>query len=143
MSAESYTVAEAAKVLQRSPKRVRQMLREGKLAALEGTEPQRIAAEQVHTLREALRAQPQRTGPKPAQPAGLTYAQVRELVEELTRPAMRALEATQQNAEKVEAALREELAAERAERQRLPAEAEELRAKLEAPAPARKWWQRN
>lgn len=140
---DTYTVAEAAKVLQRSPKRVRQMLREGKLAALPNTDPQRIAAEQVHALREALRTQGPRTGPKPQQPAGLTYEQVRELVEELTRPAMRALEATQQNAERVEATLREELAAERAERLRLQAEAERLQQELEAKTQPRKWWKKS
>lgn len=127
MSAESYTVAEAAKVLQRSPKRVRQMLREGKLTGLPNIEPLRISAEEVHTLREALRSQGPRPGPQRAAPTGLTYEQVRELVEELTRPTLRALEANKEAAEKVEAALRDELAAERAERQRIQAELDALR----------------
>ena len=127
MSAESYTVAEAAKVLQRSAKRVRQMLQEGKLTALPDTEPVRIGAQQVHELREALRDKPKRQRREPAG-TGLTAEDVRALVEELTRPTLRALEANRELAEKVEAALRDELAAERAERQRLQDELEALRA---------------
>lgn len=127
MSAESYTVAEAAKVLQRSAKRVRQMLQEGKLTALPDTEPVRIGAQQVHELREALRDKPKRQR-REAASTGLTAEDVRALVEELTRPTLRALEANRELAEKVEAALRDELAAERAERQRLQNELEALRA---------------
>lgn len=127
MSADTYTVAEAAKVLQRSPKRVRQMLREGKLTALPDTEPQRISAQEVHELREALRAQGTRPGPQRQAATGLTHEQVVALVEELQRPMVRALEANREAAEKVETMLRDELAAERAERQRLQAQLDELR----------------
>lgn len=127
MSADSYTVAEAAKVLQRSAKRVRQMLQEGKLTALPDTEPVRIGAQQVHELREALRDKPKRERREPAG-TGLTAEQVAAMVEELTRPTLRALEANKELAEKVEGMLREELAAERAERQRLQDELDALRA---------------
>lgn len=139
MPGDSYTVSEAAKVLQRSPKRVRQILREGKLAAIPGSEPVRIPAADVHALRDVLRSQGPRTGPKPQPAAGLTYEQVRELVEELTRPALRALEATQETAEKVEAALRDELAAERAERSRLQAELDALRTAADTQASRKKF----
>lgn len=132
MSAESYTVAEAAKVLQRSVKRVRQMLQEGKLTALPNTDPVRIGAQEVHELREALRDKPKRQRREPAG-TGLTAEDVRALVEELTRPTLRALEANRELAEKVEGALRDELAAERAERQRLQAELDALRATPTAP----------
>lgn len=127
MSADSYTVAEAAKVLQRSAKRVRQMLQEGKLTALPDTEPVRIGAQQVHELREALRDKPKRERREPAG-TGLTAEQVAAMVEELTRPTLRALEANKELAEKVEGMLREELAAERAERKRLQDQLDALRA---------------
>lgn len=126
---ESYTVAEAAKVLQRSPKRVRQMLREGKLAALEATDPVRIGAEEVHRLRDSLRSGGSRPGPKPQQSPDSEV--LRALVEELAemRRELRAITARQtEETAKVEAALRDELAAERAERQRVEAELAALQA---------------
>lgn len=127
MSADTYTVAEAAKVLQRSVKRVRQMLQEGKLTAVPDSDPVRIGAQQVHELREALRDKPKRQRREPAG-TGLSAEQVAAMVEELTRPTLRALEANKELAEKVEGMLRDELAAERAERQRLQAELDALRA---------------
>ena len=139
MSEGTYTVTEAAKVLQRSPKRVRQMIREGKLTALPNMDPQRIAAEEVHTLREALRAQGPRPGPAP-QPTGLTFEQVLTLVDTLTTKAIEAAASDRAAADRArddaEDALRTALAEERAKTVTLQAQLEAAEAKR------RKWWGR-
>ncbi len=139
MSEGTYTVTEAAKVLQRSPKRVRQMIREGKLTALPNMDPQRIAAEEVHLLREALRTQGPRPGPAP-QPTGLTFEQVLTLVDTLTTKAIEAAASDRAAADRArddaEDALRTALAEERAKIVTLQAQLEAAEAKR------RKWWGR-
>lgn len=105
------------------------MLREGKLAALEGTDPVRVSAEEVHRLRDSLRSGGSRTGPRPQQSPDSEL--LRALVEELAemRRELRAITARQsEETAKVEAALKDELAAERAERLRVEAELEALKA---------------
>ena len=139
MSEGTYTVTEAAKVLQRSPKRVRQMIREGKLTALPNMDPQRIAAEEVHLLMEALRTQGPRPGPAP-QPTGLTFEQVLTLVDTLTTKAIEAAASDRAAADRArddaEEALRTALAEERAKTVTLQAQLEAAEAKR------RKWWGR-
>lgn len=144
MSADSYTVAEAAKVLQRSPKRVRQMMQEGKLTALPNTEPTRIAAQQVNDLRAALRSQGSRSGPAP-QPTGLTYEQVLALVDTLTTKALEAAASDRAAADRArdatEEALRNELAEARARAVTLEAQMQAIQASKEAER-SRKWWRK-
>lgn len=139
MSEGTYTVTEAAKVLQRSPKRVRQMIREGKLSALPDMEPQRVAAEEVHLLREVLRTQGTRPGPAP-QTTGLTFEQVLTLVDTLTTKAIEAAASDRAAADRArddaEEALRNALAEERAKTVTLQAQLEAAEAKR------RKWWGR-
>lgn len=139
MSEGTYTVTEAAKVLQRSPKRVRQMIREGKLVALPDMEPQRVGAQAVHDLRDTLRAQGTRPGPAP-QPTGLTFEQVLTLVDTLTTKAIEAAASDRAAADRArddaEEALRNALAEERAKTVTLQAQLEAAEAKR------RKWWGR-
>ena len=141
MSADSYTVTEAAKVLGRSTKRVRQMLAEGKLVALPDTQPVRLAAEQVNSLRNALRTQGPRTGPTP-QPTGLTFEQVQALVDTLTTKALEAAASDRAAADRTrdaaEEALRNELAEARARALTLEAQ---MQAMQEAQN-SRKWWRK-
>ena len=141
MSQDSYTVTEAAKVLGRSTKRVRQMLAEGKLVALPDTQPVRLAAEQVNSLRNALRNQGPRTGPTP-QPTGLTFEQVQALVDTLTTKALEAAASDRAAADRTrdaaEEALRNELAEARARALTLEAQ---MQAMQEAQN-SRKWWRK-
>ncbi len=115
MSLDSYSVTQAAKLLQRSPKRVRQMITEGKLVPLSDTRPLQIPAQQVHELREQLKT----LGARPAaqQGTGLTFEQVKELVESFTQKALESAAAQQQQAlsEQQQQAqeLKQELAAQR------------------------------
>jgi hypothetical protein len=144
MSQDSYTVAEAAKVLGRSTKRVRQMLAEGKLVALPDTQPVRLAAEQVNDLRQALRTQGPRTGPTP-QPTGLTYEQVQALVDTLTTKALEAAASDRAAADRArdatEEALRNELAEARARAVTLEAQMQAIQASKDAER-SRKWWRK-
>ena len=89
-------MTQAAKLLQRSPKRVRQMITEGKLVPLSDTRPLQIPAQQVHELREQLKT----LGARPAaqQGIGLTFEQVKELVESFTQKALESAAAQQQQA---------------------------------------------
>jgi hypothetical protein len=130
----SYTVAQAAKVLERTPKRVRQMISEGKLPTLDGVTPVRIPAEAVHTARNELRSQGPRSGPSP-KPQGLTAEDVRALVSELMAGQREILSAERQAAEaardRAEELLRDALAEERLKRQDAEAEAKRLRDELD------------
>lgn len=148
---DTFTVAEAAKVLTRTPKRVRQMLAEGKLTAIPGSEPARISAAAVLTLRQQLRTgSTPRPGPKPAAGTGLTADEVLAMVERLTA---KALEASAEERARADAArdraeelLREAVAAERLKADALAVEVASLRALLESAATAtqerRSWWRR-
>lgn len=143
-SPDTYTVAEAAKVLSRTPKRVRQMIGEGKLHPIEGGDVARLPMAQVHALRDQLRT-PSTPGPKAAT-TGLTIADVMALVDQLTT---KALEANAEDRARLEAArtqadelMRESFAQERQRADALEAEVKALRAQLEAPQPSGKWWKR-
>ena len=84
MSLESYSVSQAAKIIGRSTKRVRQMITENKLTPTPDTHPLQIPAQQIHEMREQLKKPSLHTG----QGTGLTFEQVKELVETFTRKAL-------------------------------------------------------
>lgn len=144
-----YTAAEAAQVLGRSVKRVRQMIQEGKLEAVPDSDPVRVTAQSVHELRDSLRTQGTKPGRAPNS-TGLTFEQVKELVETLTTKALEvsqseraALEAMR---DKTENALRAELDQTRAELTQTQAQAAELQQELAtvkatpSQEPRRRWW---
>jgi len=141
----TYTAAQAATVLGRSVKRVRQMIQEGKLEVVPDSEPIRLTAQSVHELRDALKGQGTRPGRAP-KPVGLTFEEVRELVETLTTKALEAAQseraAVDQMREKTEQALRAELDQTRAELMQTQAKTAELEQELEQvkASPKRKWW---
>lgn len=128
--AETYTVAEAARVLKRTPKRVRQMLKEGKLAPVEGPPPVRIAAADVLAFRDTHRSKQ----PGPPRSTGLTYEQVLALIEAVSMKAIEAasgeLKAALAVRDDAEGLLRQAISEERAGRLRAEAQAEELRARV-------------
>lgn len=144
-----YTAAQAAQALGRSVKRVRQMIQEGKLEVVPGSEPIRVTAQSVHELREALRGQGSRPGRAPS-PVGLTFEEVQQLVELLTTKALEAAQseraAVNEMREKTEQALRAELDQTRAELMQTQARQADLEQELKqvkaAPeiAPKRRWW---
>lgn len=145
----TYTAAEAAKVLGRSVKRVRQMIQEGKLEAVPDSDPIRVTAQSVHELRDTLRTQGTKPGRAPAA-NGLTFQQVMELVETLTTKALEASQteraALEAMRDKTENALRAELDQTRAELMQTQAQAAELQQELatakatSTPEPRRRWW---
>ena len=141
----TYTAAQAATVLGRSVKRVRQMIQEGKLEVVPDSEPIRLTAQSVHELRDALKGQGTRPGRAPS-PVGLTFEQVRELVETLTTKAIEAAQseraAVDEMREKTEQALRAELDQTRAELMQTQARQADLEQELEQvkASPRRKWW---
>jgi len=141
----TYTAAQAATVLGRSVKRVRQMIQEGKLEVVPDSEPIRLTAQSVHELRDALKGQGARPGRAPS-PVGLTFEQVRELVETLTTKAIEAAQseraAVDEMREKTEQALRAELDQTRAELMQTQARQADLEQELEQvkASPRRKWW---
>lgn len=145
----SYTAAQAAQVLGRSVKRVRQQIQEGKLEVIPDSEPVRVTAESVHKLRDTLRTQGTKPGRAPAA-NGLTFEQVKELVETLTTKALEAAQseraAVEAMREKTEAALRAELDQTRAELTQTQAKTAELEQELAtvkatpAQESRRRWW---
>ena len=137
-----YTVEEAAKVLQLTPGRIRQMLRAGEL---EGIPPEesggrgwRIPMHAVHDRERPARvARPSEPREAPERLAELE-AEVRDLRYRLGLSEGR-LELT----EKTESTLREQLERERGRADEAELEARRLRAALEeARKPERPWWRR-
>ena len=146
---ETYTVEEAAKILERTPGRIRQMLRSGELSGEheddDERKPWRVHKWSAHALRDRLqedRAKADRGAPSrsPREPrespesASELFRTVQGLQRELGR-----LEGRLQITETAESTLRENLERERRraaeERARADAErerAEELRRQLEA-----------
>ena len=145
---DSYTVAEAARLISRTPKRVRQMITEGKFHPVEGATPVRIPAREVIAAREEARKG--RTGPAPGH-SGLTAAQVLALVESLTAKALESAQASHRAAnesrDRSENILRDAFAEERVRRTTAEAERDRALAELAAlrearEAQPRKWWAR-
>jgi excisionase family DNA binding protein len=154
---ETLTIAQAAKRLNRTAKRVRQMVQEGKLVAVAGSDVTRVRLADVDALARELetreaRGQVQRTGPRPVA-QGWTYEQVVEFVDRQTRLAIEATESANSRAiaamEASEKMLRDALDQERAQRQMAEQEAEQLRQQLAAasqqvalPDAKRRWFGR-
>lgn len=117
---DSYTVAEAARIIGRSPKRVRQLIEAGALPTVANSVPVRIPAEAVHREREKRRdPSPSTPGPKPdPERVTLDLATLLDYARETSRLAIEATnadrEAAQAAAHRVEAALTESLAEARA-----------------------------
>lgn len=138
---DTYTAAEAAKVIGVTVKRVRQMIAEGKLHPVPGIPgPLRVPMVEAHELRTR-----RRQGPAPSGPRSGTVS-----VEEITRLLEKALEGQRQLIEaetarahaardRAEELLRTAHAEERARRIELEAEIAELRAQL---IERRRWWGR-
>lgn len=97
MSADSYGTAEAGRLLGLSPRRVRQLVADGRLVAV-SSDPLRVDAKSLLELRDERRSEPATTSPATGQ--GEQIAAVLD----------RALQAVQTAAERAESAYRERLA---------------------------------
>lgn len=73
---DSYTAREAAKVIGRSERLVRQLAKTGRLEVV-STEPLRVSQESVHRERSSRRAKPEK---KPETSAGITPEQLEQIV---------------------------------------------------------------
>jgi hypothetical protein len=73
---DSYTAREAAKVIGRSERLVRQLAKTGRLEVV-STEPLRVSQESVHRERSSRRAKPEK---KPESAAGITPEQLEQIV---------------------------------------------------------------
>jgi len=141
MAGDRYTVAETARLLGVSPKRIRQLIAAGTLPTIAGTSPVELPAEAVHRERERRRESPPRPGPEPA-PQLLEAQQVLDLAREVAsavavdsvRLALEAAEPYRRQVEAVrdrtEEALREALAEAEARAKAAEARAEDLAARL-------------
>lgn len=148
----TYTVAQAAQVLGRTPKRVRQLIANGTLTVVPDSSPQQIPADQVNERRKAQRAGPSTPGPRSQSMTVdqlVAFAQSildreRDQHRELITAERAALDAAQA---RVEQLLRAELDRERAERMTAQAQAADLRRELDQlqarTAPTLRWWQRS
>lgn len=129
---DSPTVKQAAEVLKVDPARVRQWLKDGRLEAVEGSDPVRVSMDSVLRLRD-LRASNPPPAPKPVRKSSEEVEQLRaelqqerakrEALEAETRRELRALEHSAGRAEVLEQAV-EDL---KAERDSLTAQLEQLR----------------
>jgi hypothetical protein len=147
---ESYSVEEAARVLGRTPGRVRQMLRAGELAGEhedgDPARPWRVPKWAVHAMKDEAKRRAQEDARTPRDPAESTAAlsrRVQELLRELGR-----MEGRLELTATTESTLRETLERERQradeERRRADAErerAEEIRRELEEMR-SRGFWRR-
>lgn len=141
--AEGYRVADAARVLGVSPKRIRQLIKEGRLPVVEGASPIAVEVEAVHRERERRKSRPASTpGPQPT-PAAVAVS-VEDLLAYAERITARALDAAMADRRAADAArdqaeqlLRASLAEATQRAQAAEAEAEELRERL-----ASKPWKR-
>lgn len=126
MAAESYSVAEAALIIGRSEKRVRQLLAEGVLQAVPSSRPIRVYAEGVHRQREL------RKGSAPTASTSEGLEALLAAAAALTRPAIEAERRAHEDAlaarDRVEVALRESLAAAQARAVQAEAKLAELEA---------------
>jgi hypothetical protein len=120
-----YSVAEAARVLDRSERRIRQMIAEGKLSTVDGPGGTTLDREQVHTMRDRVKAQDSRPS---ARDNAIEEALrlMRQQAEAAERLAQRAIASD----EKVEAYLREALARAEAEATQARADVAQLRERI-------------
>jgi excisionase family DNA binding protein len=121
---DTYTVAQASSVLGLSQKRVRQLIQEGKLEQVEGT-PVRVSQAQVLDLRQARDTQ----GKPSANPrAQDSLDRFQAVLDEMRTNNQRAISALEHSMKLQEVAYLERLATAEAERARLQAELEAMRA---------------
>lgn len=91
--AEGYRVTDAARVLGVSPKRVRQLVAEGRLPVIEGSSPLAVEVEAVHRERERRRHRTPATTPGPEAQGATVAVSVETLLEYAERVTARALDA--------------------------------------------------
>jgi excisionase family DNA binding protein len=146
---DTYSVSEAAKILQLTEGRIRQMLRAGDL---EGAPPDqshgrgwRIPMRAVHAILEERRGRADAVAELSAEAQGTALGEAAELrarVETLQRELGR-LEGHLELTERTESTIREQLQRERERADEAELEARRLRAALEeARKPEPPWWQR-
>jgi hypothetical protein len=142
LMADTYTVAQAAKVLDVTPKRVRQLIADGRLSVVAGTSPQRLDARAVHRHRDERAKQAKaKPGPSSTSSSRGPVMAVSDVLEMFRAEQARAIEAQESNfqqalaaRDRVEELLRDELAQARAEVERLRQQ--------QAAAPSRRGWLR-
>ena len=119
---DTYTVAQSAKVLDLSQKRVRQLLTEGKLTEV-SRNPVQISQAEVIALKETREKSGQGKSytVSAAQPIAL---EIQSLIDTINQNTQRALTALEQASEMKETALREQIANLQAERDQLKADLE-------------------
>ena len=119
---DTYTVAQSAKVLDLSQKRVRQLLTEGKLTEV-SRNPVQISQAEVIALKETREKSGQGKSytVSAAQPIAL---EIQSLIDTINQNTQRALTALEQASEMKESALREQIANLQAERDQLKADLE-------------------
>jgi hypothetical protein len=119
---DTYTVAQIAKVLDLSQKRVRQLLTEGKLTEV-SRNPVKVSQAEVIALKQTR----EKSGlgksyaPSAAQPLA---QEIQALIDTINQNTQRALTALEQASEMKETALREQIANLQAERDQLKADLE-------------------
>jgi hypothetical protein len=119
---DTYTVAQSAKVLDLSQKRVRQLLTEGKLTEV-SRNPVQVSQAEVISLKQTR----EKSGlgksytPSAAQPLA---QEIQALIDTINQNTQRALTALEQASEMKETALREQIANLQAERDQLKADLE-------------------
>ena len=121
---DTYTVAQASSVLGLSQKRVRQLIQEGKLEQAEGS-PVRVSQAQVIDLRQAREAQGKSAASPQAQDS---IDRFQAVLDEMRTNNQRAISALEHSIEIQETAYLGQLATVQAERDRLQAELEAMRA---------------
>lgn len=121
-SVDTYTVAQTAKVLDLSQKRVRQLLTEGKLTEV-SRNPVQISQAEVIALKETREksGQGKSYAPLAAQPLA---QEIQALIDTINQNTQRALTALEQASEMKETALREQIANLQTERDQLKADLE-------------------
>ena len=138
-SVSGYTVAEAAKVLGLSDRRVRQLLDAGRLTALPQEGPKRIDREQIHTFRQKDQEsrKPERTSVEwelllLAQQAAASSIEAVADVRILSRLAI-------ESRDRVESDLREQVLELRAALKQTEAQRDELSEQLSKARKGKKW----
>ena len=124
---DTYTVAQASSVLGLSQKRVRQLIQEGKLEQAEGS-PVRVSQAQVIDLRQAREASGRSSETRTSAKASDSIDRFQAVLDEMRTNNQRAISALEHSLEIQETAFREQLATTQAERDKLQAELEAMRA---------------
>jgi hypothetical protein len=136
-SGDSYSAAQAARVLAVSERRVRQLVTAGTLPALSLT-PLRLPQQAVHQERDRRRRSAPRTSVRSAPAGAPPELDVKSLVEATVKALLPLMLAP---AERAEADAKAQLAEERAARLAAEAQAAVAEAKLAEQTPARRrWW---